>query len=85
MLYFGTGLYQILVIIRLLPPPLLDLIRTINDPEHPFSLEELNVLRESHVEVNNKTNCIKVRHTIFSDMDVVALSISLLMIPVVFV
>ncbi|XP_065184502.1 MIP18 family protein galla-2-like [Sycon ciliatum] len=40
-----------------------DLIRGINDPEHPFSLEELNVLRESHVEVDNTRNCIKVVFT----------------------
>ena len=31
----------------------LDMIRGINDPEHPLSLEELNVVEESKVKVNN--------------------------------
>jgi hypothetical protein len=33
----------------------LDLIRNIMDPEHPLTLEALNVVNESHVEVKNLT------------------------------
>lgn len=38
---------------------LLDLIRDIRDPEHPYSLEELNVVRENLIIVNdNLKDCI---------------------------
>ena len=37
-----------------------DLIRDINDPEHPLSLEDLNVVSQKDVYVNNKTNLVKV-------------------------
>lgn len=40
-----------------------DLIRNINDPEHPLSLEELHVLEESLVTVNNERSEIFVRFT----------------------
>lgn len=40
-----------------------DLIRAINDPEHPNTLEELNVIREDHVYVDTKANEIKVLFT----------------------
>ncbi len=29
-----------------------DLIRDINDPEHPLTLEQLNVVREAHIDVS---------------------------------
>lgn len=31
-----------------------DLIRNINDPEHPLTLEELNVVEQSLIEVTHK-------------------------------
>ncbi|GJQ70911.1 hypothetical protein Trydic_g828 [Trypoxylus dichotomus] len=40
-----------------------DLIRGINDPEHPLTLEELHVLEESLIEVDNKNNIVKVLYT----------------------
>ncbi|XP_071784949.1 MIP18 family protein galla-2-like [Asterias amurensis] len=40
-----------------------DLIRHINDPEHPLSLEDLNVVTHSQVEVNNGANSVKVLFT----------------------
>lgn len=40
-----------------------DLIRSINDPEHPLTLEELHVLEESLITVENTTNEIKVLYT----------------------
>lgn len=40
-----------------------DLIRGIKDPEHPLTLEELNVVDESHVTVNSKNKNIEVIFT----------------------
>ncbi|XP_070491222.1 MIP18 family protein galla-2 [Chironomus tepperi] len=40
-----------------------DLIRNINDPEHPLTLEELHVLEESRVEVDNEKNSIRILFT----------------------
>ncbi|GLH02855.1 hypothetical protein R5R35_005143 [Gryllus longicercus] len=40
-----------------------DLIRGINDPEHPLTLEELNVVKQNDVCVDNKNNEIKVLFT----------------------
>jgi metal-sulfur cluster biosynthetic enzyme len=40
-----------------------DLIRTINDPEHPLTLEELHVLEESRVTVDNEKNDICIQFT----------------------
>eukprot|EP00041_Stephanoeca_diplocostata_P026789 m.728162 g.728162 ORF g.728162 m.728162 type:complete len:158 (-) comp23044_c0_seq10:2333-2806(-) len=40
-----------------------DLIRNINDPEHPNSLEELNVLQEDHIIVDDANNMVKVQFT----------------------
>ncbi|XP_075229269.1 MIP18 family protein galla-2 [Lycorma delicatula] len=40
-----------------------DLIRGINDPEHPLTLEELNVVEQSLVQVDNVNNEIKVLFT----------------------
>lgn len=40
-----------------------DLIRNINDPEHPLSLEELRVVEESNIIVNNKENTVDVTFT----------------------
>ncbi len=31
----------------------LDLIRNINDPEHPLTLEQLNVVQQGHIEVDD--------------------------------
>jgi metal-sulfur cluster biosynthetic enzyme len=41
----------------------LDLIRNINDPEHPLSLEELHVLEQSNIAVDNDKNDVKVLFT----------------------
>jgi len=43
--------------------PSTDLIRNINDPEHPLTLEELHVLEESRVEVDNDKNFIRILFT----------------------
>ncbi|XP_066595873.1 MIP18 family protein galla-2 [Prorops nasuta] len=40
-----------------------DLIRNINDPEHPLTLEELNVVEQGLIEVNNDINEIRVNFT----------------------
>ncbi|XP_071481274.1 cytosolic iron-sulfur assembly component 2B-like [Diadema antillarum] len=40
-----------------------DLIRHINDPEHPLSLEELNVVQQAEVEVDDEGNTVKVTFT----------------------
>lgn len=40
-----------------------DLIRNINDPEHPLTLEELNVVDEKNIYVNNKSNEVSVAFT----------------------
>jgi len=40
-----------------------DLIRDINDPEHPLSLEQLNVVSEELVNVDNATRVINVQFT----------------------
>ncbi|OAD58589.1 hypothetical protein WN48_10675 [Eufriesea mexicana] len=40
-----------------------DLIRNINDPEHPLTLEELNVVEQSLIEIDNKANKIHVKFT----------------------
>ncbi|CAD5122422.1 DgyrCDS10850 [Dimorphilus gyrociliatus] len=39
------------------------MIRDIKDPEHPYSLEELNVLEKSLIEVNNENNKVIVQFT----------------------
>ncbi|GBP95635.1 MIP18 family protein galla-2 [Eumeta japonica] len=40
-----------------------DLIRNINDPEHPLTLEELRVVDENNVRVNNLENTVHVYFT----------------------
>ncbi|KAK3586523.1 hypothetical protein CHS0354_035059 [Potamilus streckersoni] len=40
-----------------------DLIRCINDPEHPLTLEELNVVENDRVHVNNEENRVQVEFT----------------------
>ena len=40
-----------------------DLVRTINDPEHPLTLEELNVVEESLVKVDDNNNTIYINFT----------------------
>lgn len=40
-----------------------DLIRNINDPEHPLTLEELRVVEESNIQVDNKENTVFVNFT----------------------
>ncbi|XP_075060460.1 cytosolic iron-sulfur assembly component 2B [Mixophyes fleayi] len=40
-----------------------DLIRSINDPEHPLSLEELNVVEEVRVKVNDDESTVLVEFT----------------------
>lgn len=41
----------------------LDLIRNINDPEHPLTLEELRVLEQSHIRVDNEKNEVHILFT----------------------
>ncbi|XP_013873041.1 cytosolic iron-sulfur assembly component 2B [Austrofundulus limnaeus] len=40
-----------------------DLIRSINDPEHPLSLEELNVVEEIRVKVNDAESTVSIEFT----------------------
>ncbi|XP_008427131.1 cytosolic iron-sulfur assembly component 2B [Poecilia reticulata] len=40
-----------------------DLIRSINDPEHPLSLEELNVVEQVRVKVNDTESTVSVEFT----------------------
>nr|CAD7202440.1 unnamed protein product [Timema douglasi]CAD7414263.1 unnamed protein product [Timema poppensis] len=40
-----------------------DLIREINDPEHPLTLEQLNVVEENLIMVDNEHNTITVQFT----------------------
>uniref|UniRef100_A0A8C7YCY8 Cytosolic iron-sulfur assembly component 2B n=1 Tax=Oryzias sinensis TaxID=183150 RepID=A0A8C7YCY8_9TELE len=40
-----------------------DLIRSISDPEHPLSLEELNVVEEVRVQVNDAESTVSVEFT----------------------
>ncbi|XP_056147657.1 cytosolic iron-sulfur assembly component 2B [Lampris incognitus] len=40
-----------------------DLIRSINDPEHPLTLEELNVVEQLRVQVNDGENTVSVDFT----------------------
>ncbi|XP_039965759.1 MIP18 family protein galla-2 [Bactrocera tryoni] len=40
-----------------------DLIRNINDPEHPLTLEELHVVQEDLIDVNDGRNEINVKFT----------------------
>ena len=40
-----------------------DLIRSINDPEHPLTLEQLNVVEESNIEIRDKDNYLQVMFT----------------------
>jgi metal-sulfur cluster biosynthetic enzyme len=39
------------------------MIRFINDPEHPLTLEELNVVQQSLVDVSDDENRVKVQFT----------------------
>jgi len=40
-----------------------DLVRGINDPEHPLSLEQLNVVSEDQINVDDKANSVQVEFT----------------------
>ncbi|XP_053188904.1 cytosolic iron-sulfur assembly component 2B [Scomber japonicus] len=40
-----------------------DLIRSINDPEHPLSLEELNVVEQIRVKVNDTESTVGIEFT----------------------
>ncbi|XP_016105147.1 cytosolic iron-sulfur assembly component 2B [Sinocyclocheilus grahami] len=40
-----------------------DLIRSISDPEHPLSLEELNVVEQMRVNVNDEESTVSVEFT----------------------
>lgn len=40
-----------------------DLIRNINDPEHPLTLEELRVVEEQNVSIDNKENLVHIFFT----------------------
>ncbi|XP_045618398.1 MIP18 family protein galla-2 [Procambarus clarkii] len=40
-----------------------DLVRNIRDPEHPLTLEELNVVEEDQCEVNDAKNSVMVHFT----------------------
>ncbi|OQV25303.1 MIP18 family protein [Hypsibius exemplaris] len=40
-----------------------DMVRQINDPEHPLTLEELNVVQINHIEVDDERNRVVVLYT----------------------
>ncbi|XP_050360369.1 MIP18 family protein galla-2 [Nymphalis io] len=40
-----------------------DLIRNINDPEHPLTLEELRVVEQQNIFIDNKENLVRVYFT----------------------
>ncbi|KAJ8929418.1 hypothetical protein NQ314_017867 [Rhamnusium bicolor] len=40
-----------------------DLIREINDPEHPLTLEQLHVLQEDLIQVDNEKNTLHINFT----------------------
>eukprot|EP00056_Hartaetosiga_gracilis_P019106 m.13050 g.13050 ORF g.13050 m.13050 type:complete len:156 (-) comp7409_c0_seq1:297-764(-) len=40
-----------------------DLLRGINDPEHPLTLEELNVIQEEQIDVCDEENRVRVQFT----------------------
>lgn len=40
-----------------------DLIRNINDPEHPLTLEELNVVQQSLINIDSQKNQVNVKFT----------------------
>ncbi|XP_072147176.1 protein AE7 [Setaria viridis] len=40
-----------------------DIIRDIKDPEHPYSLEQLNVVTEDSIELNDESNHVRVTFT----------------------
>ncbi len=40
-----------------------DMLRYINDPEHPLTLEQLNVVRPELIEVDSRNNVVKVQFT----------------------
>ncbi|KAF9093975.1 Mitotic spindle-associated MMXD complex subunit MIP18 [Mortierella sp. AD031] len=40
-----------------------DLIRSISDPEHPLSLEQLNVTQRDHIQVSDENNSVLVEFT----------------------
>jgi metal-sulfur cluster biosynthetic enzyme len=43
--------------------PSVDLIRNINDPEHPLTLEQLNVVQLNHIYVNPEQEHIRIEFT----------------------
>eukprot|EP00051_Salpingoeca_urceolata_P026912 m.479251 g.479251 ORF g.479251 m.479251 type:complete len:156 (+) comp21381_c0_seq1:67-534(+) len=45
------------------PREIFDLVRGINDPEHPLTLEQLNVVREAHIDVDDENNFVRVQFT----------------------
>ncbi|GAB1606174.1 cytosolic iron-sulfur assembly component 2B-like [Argonauta hians] len=40
-----------------------DLVRNINDPEHPLTLEELKVVDEDHINIDNDSNLVTLAFT----------------------
>lgn len=59
---FGN-LFLSLLFVIVLKISFLDLIRNINDPEHPLTLEELHVLQQSQVNVDNDKSEVKILFT----------------------
>jgi len=69
---FGTRLSPSALAVSLWPPHTAcavsfcrhaDLIRNINDPEHPLTLEQLNVAQEEHVFVDDANSYVRVGFT----------------------
>ena len=60
-MYTFIRIYIILII--LLHLSLIDLVRCINDPEHPLTLEELCVVKEEHIYVNDSKGTVAIIFT----------------------
>lgn len=61
--YLVNDHYQILICIHKYIEIFTDLIRNINDPEHPLTLEQLRVVSEDLIKVDDKGNTIFVNFT----------------------
>lgn len=48
---------------RMRPSPTADLIRHLNDPEHPLTLEQLKVTRLEHVSVDHERSMVDISFT----------------------
>ena len=55
--------YKIFFNWQIIPILYSHIIRNINDPEHPLTLEQLNVVEEKNIDINDKTSYLKILFT----------------------